>query len=182
MQDRGWLEQQECDFLKAVQTIGAYEFGLRPLRRQSGGVAPILDPEQVAHALFSLYAMSDVDMTITKVPSISQLAAGGSPMHVSGLSVMALWSAGRCRIALDERSHITPSGGQTCTVANITLSPAPGAIDYGFGPDRILFLHRYASFAPEGTAPPDGIVVFTAAKRSVMPAVNARRGRAIVAA
>ena len=182
MQDRGWLKQQECDFLKAMQSIGAYERGLRPPRRSAGDAAAILDPEQVAQALFSLYAMSDVDVTITKVPSISQLAADGSPMHVPGLSVMALWSAGRCRVALDERSHIAPSGGRTSTAANITLSPAPGAIDYGFGPDRILFLHRHASFAPEGMAPPDGITVFTAAKRSVVPAANARGGRAIVAA
>ena len=182
MQDHGWLEQQDCDFLKAVQTIGAYELGLRTPRRAGSPSAAILDPEQAAHAHFCIYAMSDVDLTISQVPGISQLTFENTPKPGEGLSVMALWSAGHCRVALAERSHIAPIDAHTGATGNITVSPAPGAIDYCFGPDRLLFLHRHASFAPEGMAPPDGIILFTAAKRSAIPAADARRRRAIAAA
>ena len=186
MQDRGWLEQQDCNFLKAVHTIGAYELGLRAPRRGGSLSSAVVDPERAAQAHFSVYAMSDVDLTITRVPGISQLSDENASMAAAGLSVIALWSAGHCRVALEERSHIAPLDAhvpaQARTARNITVSPAPGAIDYSFGPDRLLFLHRHASFAPEGMAPPDGIVLFTAAKRSVIPAANAGRRRAIIAA
>ena len=178
MQDRGWLEQQEYDFLRAVQTIGAYERGLRPVRRSDGEVPPLIKPEQIAHDLLSLYALAQVDVTRTKVASISDLADANSPMYATGLSVMALWSSERCRIVLDERSHMQPIGGRGC----ITLAPAPGAIEYWFGPDRVLFVHRQASFAPEGIAPADGITVFLAKERAAAFAGRTIRRRAEQAA
>ena len=161
MQDRGWLDQPEHDFLRAVQTIGAYERGLRPARRGNDENLALIKPEQIAHDLLSLYAMAEVDVTRTVVGSISDLGTARSPMHARGLSVMALWSSARCRIVLDERSHMQPLNGQ----GSVTLQAAPGAIEYCFGPDRMLFVHRQASFAPEGLAPADGISVFTATER-----------------
>jgi hypothetical protein len=175
MQDRGWLEQHEYDFLRAVQTVGAYERGLRPARRANVEAPSIIKPEQIAQDLLSLYAMADVDLTRTKLASISDLAQATSPIYKRGLSVVALWSTERCRIVLDERSHINSVTGHGV----ISLAPAPGAIEYSFGPDRILFLHRQASFAPDGFAPRDGISVFTAAERgSAMAGRLIRRGRA----
>ena len=170
MQDRGWLDQAEHDFLRAVQTIGAYERGLRAARRGNGEGPAVIKPEQIAHDLLSLYALAEVDVTRTSVASISDLGHAHSPMHARGLSVMALWSSERCRIVLDERSHMQPLGGQ----GSVTLHAAPGAIEYCFGPDRMLFVHRQASFAPEGLAPADGISVFTAKER-----VGAFGGRTI---
>ena len=161
MQDRGWLEQQEYDFLRAVQMIGAYERGLRPARRPNGEHPALIKPEQIAYDLFSLYALAEVDIARTVIASVSDLAHAQSPMHGRGLSVLALWSAERCRIVLDERSHILPSA----VPGSVTLQPAPGAIEYSFGPDRMLFVHRRASFAPEGVAPANGVVVFTATER-----------------
>jgi len=178
MQDRGWLEQQEYDFLRAVQTIGAYERGLRPARRANGEIPALIKPEQIAHDLLSLYALAEVDVAATKVGSVSDLAHANSPMYARGLSVMALWSAERCRIVLDERSHMEPAGGR----GSVTLTPAPGAIEYWFGPDRILFVHRQASFAPEGVAPADGITVFIATERSAAFAGRTIRRRAEQAA
>ncbi len=179
MQDRGWLDQQEYDFLRAVQTIGAYERGLRPARRPNVETPILIKPEQIAQDLLGLYAMADVDVTRTRLASISDLGDAASPMHAPGLSVMALWSAERCRIVLDERSHMEPGAAQ----GSITPSPAPGAIEYGFGPDRILFVHRQASFSPDGMAPSEGICVFTATERTTAVASRAaRRGRPAQAA
>jgi hypothetical protein len=163
MQDRGWLEQHEFDFLRAVQTVGAYERGLRPPRRQNAELQPALRPEQVAHELLSLFVMSDIDLTRSKLASISDLANDGSPLRRKGIPVMALWSSERCRICLDERSHMRLSDGPP--VNTVTHIPPPGSIEYGFGPDRVLFVHRGISFAPQGVAPREGIMVFTATQR-----------------
>jgi hypothetical protein len=162
MQDRGWLDQHEYDFLKAVQTIGAYERGLRPVRRGEAEAPAPAKPESVVQDLLGLFAMGDVEISRTKIASISDLAAETSPMRTRGLSVMALWSSERCRLALDERSHTRPVNGH----GTVTAAPSPGAIEYGFGPDRMLFVHRQASFAPHGMAPADGITVFTAVTRT----------------
>jgi hypothetical protein len=42
-------------------------------------------------------------------------------------------------------------------------SPVPGGIDYSFGPDSLLFVHRDCSFAPRGPAPATGILLLAAA-------------------
>jgi hypothetical protein len=163
MQERGWLDQQEGDFLKAVQTIGAVERGLSWQRRVMAEHASAPAPERLARSLLSLYALSDVAVTATQIPHVSALAGEGSPLRAASVSVMALWSAEPCRVALEERSHIeTPAGPH----GGVTGRPAPGAIDYGFGADRMLFLHRLASFAPIGPAPPGGITVFTGVRRA----------------
>jgi hypothetical protein len=170
MQDRGWLEQHEYDFLRAVQTIGAYERGLRPVRRTGGGDAPApAAPEKVVQDFLGLYSLADVEVTRTRIASISDLAQDASPMRRNGVSVMALWSGERCRIALEEQSHMVRGQGL------VTPAPLPGAIDYGFGPDRILFVHRRASFAAHGAAPAGGIDVFTAVARSHVRATPALR-------
>jgi hypothetical protein len=171
MQDRGWLEQHEFDFLRAVQMVGAYERGLRPARRPNAELPPPLKPDHVVQELLSLYVMGNVNVASSRVASISDLADPASPMHGQGVSLIALWSADRCRIALDERSHVREPGAPGA----VTVAPAPGAIEYGFGPDRLLFVHRHASFAPTGLAPRDGILVFTATKRDNVIAARPRR-------
>ena len=178
MQDRGWLDQQEYDFLRAVQTIGAYERGLRPARRPHDERPVLIKPEEAARDLLSLYALAEVDVSKTTLASVSDLADARSPMHARCLSIMALWSHERCRIVLDERSHMQPQSGQ----GSVTHTPAPGAIEYSFGPDRVLFVHRQASFAPEGIAPADGIFVFTAVERVTVLSGKAARRRAAQAA
>jgi hypothetical protein len=162
MQDRGLLEQQEYDFLKAVQGIGAYERGLRAPRRAATELAASIKPDAVAADLLSLYMLGDVDMQHGTVASLSELAHEKSPMRKSSVSVVALWAPERVRICLDERSHLGPRAGR----GKILPEAPAGGIDYSFGPDRVLFLHRDCSFAPQGAAPAGGITVFTAATRA----------------
>lgn len=161
MQDRGWLEQQEYDFLKAVQNMGAYERGLRAPRR-AGSDSTTAKPETVVADLLAVYCLGEVDVRQTKIASISDLAADGSPLHGPGASVVALWSPERGRISLDERSHAGAAAGR----GQVMAKAPPGGIEYSFGPDRLLFLHRLCTFAPVGTAPASGIVVFSATPRA----------------
>jgi hypothetical protein len=174
MQDRGWLDQHEYDFLTMVHRVGAYERGLRPVKRQAAELAPPLKPEQAARDLLSLCVLGDIDVERSKVASISDLAGENSPLFGDGVAVVALWSQERCRIALDERSHARPASKPGA----VTIAAAPGAIEYGFGPDRLLFVHRHASFAPLGVAPASGVTVFAARPRRLDAAAGARSDRA----
>lgn len=178
MQERGWLGQQESAFLKAVQTIGAHEHRLHQVPRPAGGPGPAAAPANAARDLLSLYALAPVTLATSRIASITQLAAEDSPMHADGLSLMALWSAGPCRVALEERSHVEAAPGPGGVRGRVTDRAAPGAIDYGFGPGTLLFLHRHASFAPDSPAPPGGITVFTAVAHGAVAegaALHARR-------
>jgi hypothetical protein len=163
MQDRGWLEQHEYDFLKAIQGIGAYERGLRPARRAGNDAPASIKPEVMAQDLFSLFTLGEVDVTRVTVPSLSELATDATTLHQGSVSVVALWSSERGRICLDERSHLGPKAGR----AQILAQPPAGGIDYSFGPDRMLLLHRDCSFSPQGPAPASGITLFTATARLV---------------
>jgi hypothetical protein len=167
MQDRGWLDQHEYDFLRALHTSGAYERGLRPARRANADAAPALRPDNVAQELLSLYAMGDVDIHRRKVATLAELAASAPPQgRPHELSVMALWSGDPCRLAIEERSHTKPRAGGPALLA----APHASTVEYGFGPDRVLFLHRHAAIAPLGGVPGDGLVVFTATARPVAKA------------
>jgi hypothetical protein len=161
MQDRGWLEQHEYDFLKAVQNLGAYERGLRAPRRAGADPPAPVKPEVAAQELLGMYCLGDVTIRQARVASILELAAASSPMRTAGAAVVALWSSERAHICLDERSHTRPKKERGKILAE---APA-GGIEYSFGPDRLLFLHRDCRFAPLGPAPANGILVFTAAPR-----------------
>ena len=175
LRDRGWLDQHEHDFLRAVQTVGAYERGLRPPRRGTAEAVVTMKPEQIAYDLFSLYALGEVEISRTKIASISDLPDMVRSRSKGEVPLMAFWSGSRCQIALEEQAQAPRLAGQ----GSIVSVPAPGAVEYAFGPDRLLFVHRNTSFAPHGAAPADGIIVFTAAERSalaVMPVL--RKGAA----
>jgi hypothetical protein len=108
-----------------------------------------------------MYCLGEVVISQVRVASISDLAAANSPLRTAGATVVALWSSERGRISLDERSHARPKAERGKILAE---APA-GGIEYSFGPDRLLFLHRECCFAPLGPAPANGIVVYSAAPR-----------------
>jgi len=171
MQDRGWLEQHEYDFIRALHNIGAYERGLRPSRRGMAEGATQQKPEIVVQELLGMYMLGDVVVQRIQISSVSDLGREKSPLRIARVSAVALWSEERGRLSLDERSHTAPRSER----ARVLTEPVPGSIEYSFGPDRLLFLHRDCSFAPLGTAPASGIVLFTAIPRSEITAENAAK-------
>ncbi len=161
MQDRGWLDQPEYDFLKALQNIGAYERGLRLPRRPGGPALPALNPQNVVADLLALSVLGDVDITRTALKGFSELRGNASPLRTCSVGVVVLWSADPVRVSVEERSHHTPrEAGQT-----ILPTPPTGGIEYNFGPDRLLFLHKDIAFAPIGPPPASGFTLFSAAAR-----------------
>lgn len=174
MMDRGMLEQQEYDFLKAIHTIGAYERGLRVPRRvgSEAGHTRIepshtrIEPDVAAHDLISLLMMTETRVSRAGIGSLYDLA-----LHSYGaVPVYAIWGQERGRISLDERSHLAGRSGEF-----VLPAPPPGGIDYSFGPDRLLFIHRDCRLAARGPAPASGIVLFTAAPIEVVSAEPVRR-------
>ena len=160
MMDRGMLEQPEYDFLKCVQTAGAYERGLRTGKRGAGldNASGRLDPEATAQEMLALFLLADTRVTRTSLPALSELVTNPAPLRRAGAPVAALWSAERGRILLEERSHLAGRAGD-----GAVAEPQAGSIEYSFGPDRMLFLHRDCRFAPLGPAPASGITMFTVA-------------------
>ncbi len=161
MQDRGWLDQPEFDFLKALQNIGAYERGLRLPRRPGGPVLPALNPQDVVLDLLALSVLGEVDVTRSALKGFADLRGNATPLRTCNVGAIALWSEDRACISVEERSHLTPrESGKT-----VLAAPPSGGIEYTFGPDRLLFLHKDIAFAPVGPAPASGIVLFTACAR-----------------
>ena len=154
MLDRGMLDQQGYDFVKAIQTAGAYERGLRIPRRPNdrpGGPAPQrYEPAALVGELISVLMMAEVHVKTVGVRSLLDVKT-----PASAAPVLALWSEDRGRVGLAAGSHLAgrrdPPRGM----------PAAGT-NFPFGPDRLLFLHRDCDFAARGPAPPSGFVVFTA--------------------
>jgi hypothetical protein len=159
MLDRGMLDQPESDFLKAMHTIGAYKRVLRQPKRSAAVEPPRVEPEPLVQDLIALFHLSDVRLVRTNVASISDINTHADLLRRSASPVIALWSRDICRISLEERSHL---GGRRDGLA-ISSSPVPGGIDYSFGPDSLLFVHRDCSFAPRGPAPATGILLLAAA-------------------
>ena len=159
MMDRGMLEQAEYDFLKCIQSAGAYERGLRVGKRNPplpDQVISRLNPKAVAQEMLALFLLSDVPVVEVGVAAVADLVANSAPLRRAAAPVAAIWSKERGRILLEERSHLGGRKGGT-TIAE----PAAGSIEYSFGPDRLLFVHRDCKFAALGPAPATGLTVFT---------------------
>ena len=160
MMDRGMLDQPEYDFMRCVQTAGAYERGLRAGKRGAGpdGGPARLDPETTARDMLALLLLSDARVIRTALGAISELVANPAVLRRAGAPVAALWSAERGCILLEERSHLAGRAAD-----GPVGEPQPGSIEYSFGPDRLLFVHRDCRFAAHGPAPASGITLFTVA-------------------
>jgi hypothetical protein len=170
MQDNGWLEQHEHDFLKAIHAAGAYERGLRPARRAGEDPPPALKPGPGVQAALSVYMLARVDVAANQVASLAELSAEKSILRRSAVSVVGLWSEEPTRICVAERSHLGPREMR----GKILPDFPPGGIDYQFGPERVLLLHRDCSFSAYGELPKTGITIFTGNVRTASGRANLR--------
>jgi hypothetical protein len=156
MQDRGWLEQHEHDFLKAIHTAGAYERGLRANMRAAA------NPESLVHGALCVYSLAHIELVRTQLDSMANLLAAQHVWRKAPVSVIALWGEEQTWITIAEGSHIGPPEGRGQFLEE---PPASRGIDYQFGPDRILFLHRDCSFTAYNLGVASGITLFTATPR-----------------
>ncbi len=174
MMDRGMLEQAEYDFLKCIQSAGAYERGLRVGKRNAAlpdQVANLLEPRAVAQDMLGLFVLSHVSVKGNDTATVADLVANPSVLRQAAAPVAAIWSRERGKILLEERSHL---GGRRTAAA--VAAPAAGSIEYSFGPDRLLFVHRDCRFAALSPAPASGVTVFTVPSREVARAPADRSG------
>jgi hypothetical protein len=165
MLDRGMLDQPEYDFLRSTHAVGVYERGLRTAKRGAADDGARMEPEAVVQDLLGLFQLSEVRVVRNVAAAVSELAANPGPLRKASCPVFALWSKDRGRIVLTERSHLNNGGGPTTTVPT-------GGIEYSFGPDRLLFVHRDCTFAAQGTAPASGLVILTAVSAEAPGAVR----------
>ncbi len=160
MLQHGMLGQIEYDFLNALLTVGAYTRTLRVAKPGAGDQAgQRIAPEQAARELLSLVMLAETPVART---SIANLADALTFARAAG-PVLALWSQGRGRIAVEERSHLDLEPAE-----RLPSAEAPASQTYEYGPDRLLLLHRDCRLSARGPAPSAGLVVLTPAAADQM--------------
>jgi hypothetical protein len=141
MRSSGWLAPEEFTFLKYIHQIGAFDYSLLVPKSADKKETGLLDPVKAAQSLLSLLCLRktvvlDLQITISEPDSFLNqiLAAAKKP-----LPVVAVTSRVPGTIAVVEGSHFDAK----------TSSSLVGAVDYPFGPDRLLFLNLACTFKIE---------------------------------
>jgi len=159
MRGRGWLDQAEFDFLKYVSQNGVYDRSLLGPKSAGGGERQKLDPAETAKALFELYHMGAVTLqqqVVASAESLIQLAAEIAEGGIGRGPLLAIWSSNRGHIAVGEGSHKRAGGAEARAAA------LEAAIDWPYGPDRLLFLDSRCAFQARTPAVTGDLVVFAA--------------------
>jgi len=138
MRQKGMLAPAEAAFLKYLQQLSAFDYSLVPPRAAGAAKPDIADPRAAAQNLFDLLCLRranlrEIELTLrhTEEIGLAVFAESGNP-----LAVVAIHSEEPGVVAVVEGSH-----GAATKDVNFD-----GAIDYHFGPDRLLFLDLNARF------------------------------------
>lgn len=135
MRERGWLDQTEFDFLKALTNVGLYDRSLR-LSRDS-----LADPRAHAAKMFEFYRQGRVDIEVQNI-DLNYLEAKRLSLLKSGDVPIVAIAAKNGMIAVVEGSHADD---------NILIDgELVGAVDYKCGADRLIFLDLRAKFRAQG--------------------------------
>jgi hypothetical protein len=139
MRSCGWLDPADVTFLKYIIQIGAYDHSL--LRRKSAADKPVelMDPLVAAQPLFNLLCLKYVKVTemVLHVEKPEQLVKQVLQHAGRPIPIVALTSAQNGALAVVEGSHLDDRHGDSLM----------GAIDYPYGPDRLMFLNLSAKFS-----------------------------------
>ena len=135
MRERGWLDQTEFDFLKALANVGLYDRSLH-LSRDA-----LAEPRSEAAKMFEFYRQGHVDVEAQNI-DLKYLEAKRLALLKSGdLPIVAI-AAKKGTIAVVEGSH---------TDDNILIDgELVGAVNYKCGADRLIFLDLRAKFTARG--------------------------------
>jgi hypothetical protein len=138
MRSCGWLDPADFTFLKYITQIGAYDHSL--LRRKSAADKPVelMDPLLAAQPLFNLLCLkcAKVTETVLRVEEAGQLVKQILQQAGRPIPIVALASAQSGTLAVVEGSHVDAARNESLL----------GAVDYAFGPDRLLVLNVKARF------------------------------------
>jgi hypothetical protein len=135
MRSRGWLEQQEFDYLTFLDQFGVYDRILTPSKRGlASGAECLTEAKAVARDLLELHYMTEITLGEAQADAISDLpglfTALKSASNVD--VVVAIRSSERARIGVTEGSHRTLADEP---------GHAPAGADYLLAPDRLLILN-----------------------------------------
>lgn len=138
MRQKGMLAPAEMSFLKYLQQLSAFDYSLVQPRSAGAAKSEAADVIATAQSLFDLVALRNAKLRETEITlrhaeeiGLAVLSEGGNPF-----SVVAIHSAESGLVTIIEGSHQDPA-----KAVNFD-----GAIDYHFGPDRLLFLDLDARF------------------------------------
>jgi hypothetical protein len=135
MRARGWLDQADYDFLRLMHRFGAYDLSLRKGKPvENPGVSGLRDPQEVAQQAFELLCASPTKVSSEVLtqetglrPQIERFQAGSIE------PIVAVWSPQSASLSLVEGSHLDAASAES-------EDAIIGAVDYGIGPDRLLFV------------------------------------------
>jgi len=135
MRARAWLDQAEYDFLRLMFRFGVYDLSLRkakPQVKHSGN--GFRDPQEAAQEMFDLLCCTRTEVAADGLTQQTGLRPQVDRFQ-SGLiePIIAIWSPQAASISLVEGSHQD-------TLPTDSESGLTGAVDYGIGPDRLLFI------------------------------------------
>jgi hypothetical protein len=139
MRSSGWLAPAEFTFLKYVQQIGAYDYSLRQPKSTNQQSTDLVDPLVAAQPMFDLLFLRRALIVDIGVPASESanlidlvLAATKRPLPIVAVT------------CFDVGSISVLEGSQSDGQAPESLL---GAVDYPYGPDRLLFLNLNCVFS-----------------------------------
>jgi hypothetical protein len=153
MRERGWLEQSDFDFLKIFNQFGVFDQMLRPTKKAAANGVESLDPAAEAKTRLELLSMQHLSLIKKAFDGFTALAAEAASLAAGMVEpVVAIWSEKKGSFLLVEDSH------------NDDANPGPdsltGAVEYVFGPDRLVFLDLRSRFGVKTAATDGEILVF----------------------
>jgi hypothetical protein len=146
LRKKGLLDPAEFTFLKYLQQMSVFDFSLVTPKSANLTKGEGLDPAKTAQSSFDLLGLRRVDIKELEISpqSAEELALAVLGACAKPMSIVALHASQAGEIAVVEGSHLEetrPAGFE-------------GAIDYQYGPDRLLFIDLNARFQfPEGKSP-----------------------------
>jgi hypothetical protein len=139
MRSSGWLEPANFSFLKYIYQIGAYDYSLRQPKSANQLGANLVEPIVAAQPLFDLLCLRKalivgIEVPLSESMSLADLVVASPKRR---LPIVAITSSEVGSISLLEGSHLDTKPPESFI----------GAVDYPFGPDRLLFLNLKCAFA-----------------------------------
>lgn len=135
MRARGWLDQTEYDFLRLMHRFGAYDLSLRKgklAEKQSG--TGLRDPQEAAQEAFELLCAAPTQVASEVLTQETGLQSQIERFQAGSIEpIVAVWSPQRGNVSLIEGSH------QDAASIN-SEGQIIGGVEYGIGPDRLLFI------------------------------------------